>query len=440
MVKNYLIQIVLFVALIFSSCSKDVITNPGTTGTSSLSQGSVSLRMDKNTAPNNAVKVVAYLYLTNYDTLSETMNLINDTSANILFQSVPAGNWHLEVNVLDSMQTVIYTGKTDVNILAGITTQVSLTLVPTGQGTGGIEITVNWGQNSSAWVDYQGNPIFTVADNPSYPNAVSTAKIIYDNGMYKMWYFCTYNAGKGNIWYADSKDGIHWQSPYSQAVFTNGNSGAWDDYTVVPNSIIKEDSVYLLYYVGWQSQYGQRQIGLATSTDGINWERYPNPVIKADSLDNYQVAGCSVLNVNGKFYMYYDTTPLDNYNNKKINVAFSSDGIKWTNYSGNPILTASEPWESIGILAASVIYDNGQFVMIYSSSDRTKFGIAFSKDGVNWNKSPNPAFTLDNTNQKYSQINYPFLMKAGNEYRLYYTATSSNNGIELCLTQNLNLD
>jgi len=414
-----------------------VITNPGT---SSSSQGSISLNMNKNTAPSNAVTVVAYLYRTNYDTLSETMNLINDTSADILFQNVPAGNWHLEVNVLDSAQTIIYTGKTDVSILAGITTQVSLTLVPTGQGTGSIEITVNWGKNSSTWIDYQGNPIFTVADNPSYPNAVSIGRIIYDNGMYKMWYFCTYNAAKGNIWYAESKDGIHWQNSYGQPVFTNGEPGTWDDYTVVTGSIIKIDNVYMLYYIGLQSPNGHKQIGLATSADGINWERYPDPIIQADSLDHFQVSGCSVLEANGKYYMYYDSNPSENLNYKKINVAFSSDGIKWTNYSRNPILTASESWEGIGILAASVIYDNGQFVMIYSSTDRTKFGVAFSKDGIKWNKSPNPAFTIDDTNQKSSQINYPFLTKAGNEYRLYYTATSFNNGIELCLAQNLNLN
>lgn len=435
--KKFSIFCALILVFFLQSCSKQLITNPNTNSTN---QGSISLKMDKNTVPNNAVTVIASLYRANYDTLSDTMSLITDTSADISFQNVPVGDWHLKVNVFDSSETLVYTGETDVNVSSGITTRVNLTLVPTGQGTGSIYITVNWGNNISTWVDYQNNPIFTRLDNPSSPNVVSTAKIIYDNGLYKIWYLCTYNAGRGNIWYAESQDGIYWQNKSDQPVFSNDSIGTWDDYTVAPQSIIKKDGIYMLYYVGWQTQSGQRQIGLATSTDGINWERYPNPVVKADSLNNYQVAGCTVVEANGAYYMYYDSTPINNYNYKKINVAFSSDGIQWTTYTGNPILEASEQWEGIGVLAPSVLYDNGQFVMIYSSTDRTKFGIAFSKDGINWSKSSNPIFTIDNTNQKWSHINYPFLMKVGNEYKLYYTATTSNNGLVLCLAQSFNLN
>ena len=133
--------------------------------------------------------------------------------------------------------------------------------------------------------------------------------------------------------------------------------------------------------------------------------------------------------------MYYGSNPKDNYNNMKINLALSDDGIHWNKYSGNPILKPSFAWEGAGVTFPAVIYDNNRFVMIYSNEDRTKFGAAYSKDGRTWIK--NSGFILSNKmiNKKWSQINYPFLIKIGDEYRLYYTATTKGNLMQICLVK-----
>lgn len=427
---KFLYSALLVSVFLISSCSKDVITNPGT---SSSSQGSVSLKMDKNTAPSNAVTVVAYLYRTDYDTLSENMNLINDTSADILFQNVPAGNWHMEVNVLDSTQTIVYTGKTDVSISAGITTQVSLTLVPAGQGTGNVEITVNWGQNTLRWVDYQNNPILSVKDIPYFTFVVDQAQVMYDNGKYKMWFENLYNSGHGDISYAESNDGISWQTESSNPIFTVGKAGAWDDYAVAAGYIFKENGVYKLYYAGMQDPHtGARQIGLATSTDGIHWERYSdNPVFESDS-SQYFLGVHSVLKINNVYYMYYDASPENDYK-FNINLATSTDGIHWTKYNGNPILSPTQAWEAGSISYATIVQDENGYKMTYGNNVQNGIGMAYSSDGIHWTKdSSNPVFDLsDVSNNWCSKISYPFSVMAGNNYRIYYSGVGSDGQYHL---------
>ncbi len=421
----------------YFGCSNNLVS-PSNTNSNNF--GQVSLKISSDSIPSNVVKVTAILSKNGEDTLTTSIVPMTVSSANLNFTNVPVGTWHLKVIAENSAGIILYAGNTDIEVNTGELTKVNLTLIPTGQGTGSIFIQVNWGNNSTNWIDFLYNPIFTPQDNPSMPNAVSQGEILYENGIYKMWYLCTYNAGKGNIWYAESQDGINWQNKSNQPVFENDLPGTWDDYTVGPGAIVKDaQGNYMLYYNGWSNQYGQWQIGLATSIDGVNWERYNNPVLHADSSSEFKIGVVSVLKFNSIYYMYYNASPINNYNSWRINLATSTDGLHWTKYSSNPILSPTLQWEGIGVLYPSIIYDNNQFIMIYSSSDRTKFGIAYSQDGKIWTKNSNYIFSNYMTNKSYEQINYPFFMKVGNIYRLYYTATTSDNILEICLAEGFNL-
>jgi beta-1,2-mannobiose phosphorylase / 1,2-beta-oligomannan phosphorylase len=434
--KKALPFFLIFFFNIYFGCSNNLVS-PSLSNTSK--SGQVALKISGGSIPNNVVKVTAILSQLGKDTLKSSVEPIPGSSAELNFTNVFVGTWHLKVNADNNNGVILYTGDTDIQINAGEVTNVTLTLVPTNQGTGGVFIQVNWG-NQNSWIDYLHNPIFTSQDNPSLPNAVSTSKILYDNGIYKMWYLCTYDAGKANVWYAESQDGINWQNKFNQPVFDSNISGTWDDYTVGPGAIIKDnEGNYRMYYNGWSSQYGQWQVGLATSADGIHWERYDNPVLKADSSNEFKIGVVSVIVYNNIYYMYYSSSPIDNYDNMRINLATSPDGLNWAKYSGNPILSPTLSWEGIGVTFPAVIYDNNHFIMIYSSSDRTKFGIAYSQDGIIWTKNSSYIFSNQMTNNNWSKINYPFLMKVGNEYKLYYTASTSDNSLQICLASTLHL-
>ncbi len=127
-----------FLAILFNACTSDIPVSPET----SKQYGSISLNVDRANKPANVSSVTAYLTRAGFDTLSGTLNLLSDTTADISFNDISAGNWHLQVDAEDENEIVVYTGEKDINILAGITTEVSLTLLPTGAGFGNIHIVV----------------------------------------------------------------------------------------------------------------------------------------------------------------------------------------------------------------------------------------------------------------------------------------------------------
>ena len=408
--------------VIFNSCSNESLVGIN----NSSSNGALSLKIQKTSIPAEVYQLVAELSRDNYDTLFTSVYVSSDSLGEMSFTDIPVGKWNLKVNAENSYGKIIYSGEAVVAVIEDETVNIYITLTPVGSGSGNINIYVNWNNQNVVWEDYSNNPIFTINDSPSSSIYVSTSKIFYENGIFNMWYLCTYAAGRGNVWYTRSTDGLNWQNMSDQPVFVGRSIPAWDDYTVGPGAILKENNQYKMYYNGWSNQYGQWQVGLAVSNDGINWERYDNPVLYADSSHEFKVGVSSVLKVNGVYFMYYTSNDIENYDKMRINLATSSDGINWEKYANNPILSPTESWEGIGINFPAVIYDNDRFLMIYNNSERTEFGIAFSQDGYSWTKSPQYVFSIENTNNHYTHINYPFLIKIGDEYRIYYSGTTQD--------------
>ena len=54
------------------------------------------------------------------------MNLLSDSSADILMEDIQVGEWYLKVDAKDSAGVVLYNGETNVQVFAGFTTQVNL--------------------------------------------------------------------------------------------------------------------------------------------------------------------------------------------------------------------------------------------------------------------------------------------------------------------------
>ncbi len=394
--------------------------------------GNISFKMDKASAPQGVIRILAYLSRTDSDTLTSDLNLKTGSNADISFQKVPVGMWHLSVKAVDEDSIVIYTGETNVQVNAGIITNASLSLVPTNLGTGGVNILVNWGRNYKHWVDYKNNPILSVKDVPNFTLAVSQAQIMFDDGTYKMWFMNLYNNGRGDIGYAESLDGLSWHVNADGPVLKAGESGSWDDNSVGMGYVFKDKDYYRFYYAGTREPHtGKRQIGLAVSKNGIDWQKYPEPVLKADEAQHY-IGAHAVIKIGTTYYMYYEASPGKGYK-FKIYLATSTDGVHWSRYGNDPVLAPEQPWEGNNIRYPTITRHNNSYRMTYGNNKQNAFGVAYSDDGIHWTKdSNNPVFRLEDVSGNWCrQISYPFSVKVENDYRIYYSALDANNVFHL---------
>ena len=409
----------LLIALFFLGCSSDDKDNPISPPQGS---GKIQLKIDKANAPADVVTIDAILTRDGYDPITGTLNLLSDSTADILLDEIHAGVWHLKVDAKDDEGVILYTGETEVEIFAGFVTQVNLTLNPTGEGVGSIYIYVTWGIiTNSKWVDYNDNPILQSSNQFWDLEGVHQPKVLIDRNIFKMYYSGHAGAGSSYVGYAESFDGINWNSPLSEPVLSPGQQGSWDSHSTVAGSIIIEDGLYKLYYIGWSSNWGNWHVGLATSTDGLHWRKYSEPVLYGTSSWEFQIASVSVIRYDNTYYLFYTGRNLPHYS---IGLATSSDGVNWTRHSDNPILTFTEPWEMNGIYFPSVIRENNKFKMIYMNSSGTGFGLASSTNGTDWEKEEsNPFFVRESTANGWAtnKIAYPYLIKIDNESRIYYS-------------------
>jgi predicted GH43/DUF377 family glycosyl hydrolase len=171
-----------------------------------------------------------------------------------------------------------------------------------------------------------------------------------------------------------------------------GTAGSWESKQVSHPRILFDGKLYRMWYAG--SNDTSRQIGYATSVDGINWAKHPaNPVLKIgerDNLDGMVVSPGAVLFDGRQYHMYYTARSFANAGT--ICHATSPEGISWTkDTANNPILKKGAPgwWDDFGLSAGPVLKQGTTWKMWYNgfrSDTRWYTGLAVSSDGVHWTK------------------------------------------------------
>jgi len=179
----------------------------------------------------------------------------------------------------------------------------------------------------------------------------------------------------------------------------------WDSHSVAAPIVWADDSSYYMLYQGWNKGSGPRLLGLATSRDGLHWERNKtNPVMVPGSNWEKQGFECGcLLQREGKFWLYYTGMS----EKTRIGLATSSDLQNWHRYSQNPILDVGDEdaWDGNGVAFPAVVRRPGGWMMMYGGYGKQsmQLGLAYSKDGKLWEKyAHNPNFTqrswFDNSN------------------------------------------
>ncbi len=231
---------------------------------------------------------------------------------------------------------------------------------------------------------------------------------------------------------------LQWQKVQTSTTGLNGSvlgpglPGAFDEIGNFTVSAFKAGGVTSLYYGGADASgrticpsspafnASHWRIGLAQSTDGVNFTRVPGTATGGALLDNgapgafdsYLTYRPYVLPDGTLFRMWYNgsISPFNNCNapagqnrlalDRRIGYAESTDGVHWTKfYDGSGPGGSVLPLGATGEIDAQqvgyvwVIKDGDQYKMYYSANDSTntwRVALAVSTDARHWSKMRGP--------------------------------------------------
>jgi len=268
-------------------------------------------------------------------------------------------------------------------------------------------------------------------DDPSgYESVMDPAPLVDEDGVIHMWFTSeAYGYGTSfSVSEAISTDMIHWYTYFKNPVLGPGIPGSFDERGVRVMSVIRDSLGYKMYYQG-ATPSDDQAIGLATSADRIVWTRYPgNPVLDvgpAGSWDERKISTASIYFDGSGYFMWYTGRGV---REGSIGLATSPDGIHWTKHPENPLLQPGPPgsWEQNSAEAPKVVRIDSLFHMFYCGHDPVisafQIGYATSLDGIRWTKFVgNPILTRGSASEWDGQsLGLSGVLFRDNKFHLWY--------------------
>lgn len=192
------------------------------------------------------------------------------------------------------------------------------------------------------------------------------------------------------------------------------------------------------YSVGAALEY---RIGLARGPNERSLALDTEPVINLGAgatWEDENVKDPCLLSVDGVLWMYYSGSA--DGANYAIGLARSFDGgATWTKYASNPVLSAAVGWEGSSLSFPAVLYDldeadaDKRWKMWYGGAlGAGGIGYAYSADGLSWTKyASNPVMTPSGgTNWDQDSLLPTYVVRLGDSYHLFYGGAEIGVGAE----------
>ena len=174
-----------------------------------------------------------------------------------------------------------------------------------------------------------------------------------------------------------------------------GQKGQWDEVWSTWASIVRLDAKdWRMYYTG-RDRLGHLRIGLAFSEDGITWEKSRgNPILDIgppNSWDSLYAYGPIVWKARTHWKMIFTGCDALDSSHYQVGLAVSSDGVNWEKFEGNPVFEDHNPaninrFGEHETEAWGLIKDGEENYLFYNPVSRKprQIWIAHSKDLIAW--------------------------------------------------------
>ncbi|MCX6026818.1 MAG: hypothetical protein NTY23_11265 [Chloroflexi bacterium] len=214
-----------------------------------------------------------------------------------------------------------------------------------------------------------------------------------------------------------SFDGLGWKEYVSNPVLDIG-PGGYDHTSVLDPSIMWFQGTLWMYYTGIGGP--PDRICLAHSRDGYSWVKDEHNPVLSGRCPHALLFDDTVF----VFYLVYNED-----GGYDVRLATSRDGVAFEKHPHRPILPRGEEgaWDWFSVVTTRIYEEDCVFQMFYASDNERVdeprgFGLAISKDLVNWEKYPgNPIFLTGGPGTWDSEAIWcPWVMKRGKEYWMWY--------------------
>lgn len=182
---------------------------------------------------------------------------------------------------------------------------------------------------------------------------------------------------------------VNFKPAAGNPILQPGPPGSWDENIRERGWFMYENGMYHVWYGGWQGAYDHAvpnlvKLGYAYSTDGINWTKYAgNPIYTQKWTEDI-----AVVKDGGTYYLYAEDENTADGDGAVIDLYTSTDKINWTRY-GTVLAPTGNAWESSDVGTPTVWKEGHTWYMLYEglrNSIAGQVGLATSSDGKSWTR------------------------------------------------------